>query len=541
MENDNKSNAELLKKDNNSSGNYSSTKNNSSKGEANKDKNSTVIPTSKTQAEIIGGKQGKAGEKQTEEAWKMMDALSKALAQNDLGSLGDKVKRINDSFRDDLLSAKDQAIATGVKDSQKIFTQKAQMNFIHNSLDNNQALEIDRALNNSINKFIGKQSKNKSSIAASVSNYGEMVGDVIQSPRLGEELGKIVKEKYSLNKKDMDKWETAFDKINEFTSYDNMGLLYDSSDYKRYDNGTLIGGISDEWANSFIDEKARKFSEKGWWGRAWSNTTDFLEMVAIATNPLVWVVDIVLGIGGSIFGSDDPWKSLNETAALIKDKGEGLFGGGKGDEFDSFIDDVDFSSISPSDSIKLVSSSSGINEDIINDTYNESKHNINISESSNHINNIKNNINETNNTLDEFSVEITNSIIDTIDQKTKIEEANQQVDKGPIYQKTNKNNEMINKLVKEELQNTYYYDVNSSISTVNNPVSKNTIRVEETPEEINDAMESLTKRYSKVEYVSPEISFSKLFGSGLNGSREGTKTYASLMNNKVKNNDLTII
>lgn len=536
MENDNKSNIELLKNDNNSSENYSQTKNNS-KGETEQNKSSTP----KTQAQIIGGKQGKSGEKQTEEAWKMMDALSRALSENGLGSLGDKVKRINDSFRDDLLSAKDQAISTGVKDSQKIFTQKSQMNFIHNSLDNNQALEIDRALNNSVNSFIGKQVKNKSSIATSVNNYGEMVGDVIQSPRLGEELGKIVKEKYNLGKKDMDKWNVALDKINEFTNYDNMGLLYDSSDYKRYDNGTLIGGIDDEWANSFVDEKARKFSEKGWWGKAWSNTTDFLEMVAIATSPVVWIADIAIGIGESIFGSDDPWKSLNATVDLIKEKGEDLFGGGKTDEFNSFIDDIDFSSISPSDSIKIVSSSSGINENIINDAYNENKHNIDISESSNHVDNIINNINETNNTLNEFSVEITNSIIDTIDQKGKIEEANQQVDKTPIYQKTNKNNEMINKLVKEELQSTYYYDINSDISTANSPITKNTIRVEETPDEINDAMDSLTGRYSKIEYVSPEMSFSKLFGSGLNGKREATRTYASLMNNKVKNNDLTII
>jgi len=217
---------------------------NSDKAPTNSYKPSTTNNKKENTATFLGGgSQGKKGEEETYKAHEYTNAIADMIEKTGNLELANKIRRNNNDYLKSLEDAKNKAINSGITDAQKLFSQKAALNFGSNALNANEALSLDNALNNSVNNLITKSAYNANNLSKSVSNYGEMVGDLIQSPQVGKLIGEALKDKYNLGRRDYSFYEDAFNDLSNHLSQDNMGLLYDDTDFKK---GNLLGNFYDD-------------------------------------------------------------------------------------------------------------------------------------------------------------------------------------------------------------------------------------------------------------------------------------------------------
>lgn len=540
-------------KSNNSSGNYSST-NSNNKGETTKNVDGINLTIGDStgkgdnggntakgdQAQVIGG----GTEEQTKKAFDLMNALADITVGTDYEALGEKIKKINSSYRKNLLDAKNSAISNGVTNAEKLFTQAAQTNFLSNSLDNNQKLEVDRALNNSVNDFIKSQRHNKEALAEGVSDYGELAGDVLQSPRVAAALGQQLKSHYGLGRGDWDVYETAFDNISSLTDKTNMSLLYDEEDLGKT---SLLGDINDgDWGQSFVDERARKGKDAGFWD-------DVLFGIGVPFRAVIDSFGVVFGaVWGtiaSIFGGDYAiyHSSIDSLNQLVSDTNswesrKDDFGGG-----DWIVTRHDNNDGLPGG--KPMIGTPGVEntqeyyaESVPQDIVNEMEASATMMDD----------------TIDNFSKELAGSLIDTVDQKLNSPDVGStttdELQKNGIdtYQQlkpyeTSKENDKkfkdASKQVKQVIIDEHYYEVMNYMSKELNPVGSGTSIIEETTDDFINARDSLTDLYSPLTYESPEAGFSKLFASSI-PPRDAKRIYSNLITkkrDKSENDGLIII
>lgn len=456
---------------------------------------------------------------------------------------GASFKDTVDSIVNNIEDAKTNAIQTGLRQILTFQDQKDYINFVGGDMDVNSQRKLDNMINNSVADIIKTTGQNKAQLAGAVSNYGELVGDVLQSSSFTTAFGTYLEDNLNWkrkNKKTWQKWNSLTQDIGEYGN--TLDFLYDDQDFK---NNYLF---NEDWEEDITPKKFRK-DNWTWWDTIIGGLGSTLENTARTT---LGGIQLLLGVplalinGGKTFmkGWDNFSGGLSDQLILI-------FGSRKLDDvpfdfnytsFDDYNNDFQIKSSNELDLNSNDSINNTINYDNFQNYSNSRKNDINLSINNfeTETNNLSTFFNAINN-LSDFSqnsattlmTQQTNNQIDTIADEYAYKIAKDTAYK--IDEPTFKEN-LFQQEVSRQIKETKSMEILANMNIFNNPsISNNTI-FNNNQQAIDTTYSTINNNYPKQINQSKEARFSRLFD---NPQQE----YQRIMNQKILNspNDLIIV